>query len=60
MVGIEFYAETAPDKHTPPGAAEWSRGAPGVVELGPDPKDGEEIVGIRVQITRRFDRRADS
>ena len=34
-------------------AAEWSEGTPGVMGLEPDPKDGEEVVGIRVKITRR-------
>lgn len=54
-VGIEFYSAAAPDEQTPPHRAEWSKGAPGVMELGADPKDGEEVVGIRVEIRRRAD-----
>jgi hypothetical protein len=53
--GIEFYTMAPPDQQTPPHRSEWSKGAPGVMDLGADPKDGEEIVGIRVKITRRAD-----
>lgn len=53
--GIEFYSEAAPGEQTPPHRAEWSKGAPGVIELEPDPKDHEEVVGIRVKIKRRAD-----
>lgn len=53
--GIEFYSAAPPDEQTPPHRAEWSKGAPGVAELEPDPIDGEEVVGIRVRVTRRAD-----
>jgi hypothetical protein len=53
--GIEFFSATPPSPQTPPRSAEWPQGNPGVEDLGADPVDGEEIVGIRVMITRRVD-----
>lgn len=58
--GIEFYSETPPARYSPPGQAYWPQGAPGVLELDPDPRDGQERVGIRVRITKRVDRRTET
>lgn len=57
--GIEFHSAVPPDPNTPPHRAEWPRGVSGVIDLGPDPGDGADRVGIRVRITRRVDRRTE-
>jgi hypothetical protein len=53
--GIEFFSQIPPDERTPPRIAVWSRGSAGVIELGTDPSDGQEMIGIRVRITKRVD-----
>lgn len=54
--GIEFYTDVEPDQWLPPGLAEWSQDRAGVLELGADPKDGRDVIGIRVFIEKRVDR----
>jgi hypothetical protein len=54
VIGIEFYSQHPPDGQLPPGRAEWSADSPGVFPLRTD-VDGEEVVGIRVRISRRVD-----
>ncbi len=53
--GIEFFTNIGPDRGTPPNRANWSRGRDGVIEVGTDPRDGQDIVAISARIVKRVD-----
>lgn len=53
--GIEFFTNIEPDRGTPPNRANWSQGRDGVIDVGPDPNDGQDIVAIPARIIKRVD-----
>lgn len=55
IIGIEFYTNVSPDRGTPPHLAYWSQGRSGILNMPPDPRDGEDIVAILARIVKRAD-----